>query len=445
MAGIKFNYMRLVAVVACGVALLTGGVCVSGEEPPDLREQVRQLQLQNDSLQQQLEHQQQIINSLDKRLTEFQTSTQHQATAATAPVLPAPSARPGLSFGAIQLSGEAGAAFFQSGRDGQYPHGEFRIDEAKLFIDAQVFDNVFFFTELNLTQRESPDEFLSLGEIYFEIEDISRFWGQPHQLNVRAGRMDIPFGEEYMVRDAVDNPLIMHSLSDVWGVDEGVELYGGLGRLQYVLAVQNGGPASLSDANGDKSVSGRLGVDPTQWLHLSASGMRTGNLQVKGDQTSAVWFGNGFFRAIGAPATTTHFQADLAEADIQLRLPHSQVKTAGGYAHFSDNDTASINRRDLYYYSVEGLYNVTPKLYAATRFSQIFAPGGYPLVGSGNFNDYFFTSPTKNLWRLSLGGGYRWQRNLTLKVEYMLEQGTEIGGDTRHHEDVIATEVTGKF
>ena len=405
MAGIKFNYMRPVVLVICRVALFIGGVCANGEESLDLREQVRQLQRQNDSLQQQLQRQQQIINTLDKRLTEFQLSTQRQAAEAAAPLLPASTDRSGLSFGRIQLSGEAGAAFFQSGRDGQYPHGEFRIDEAKLFVDAEVFDNAFFYTELNLTQRESPDEFLSLGEIYFEIEDVSRFWGQPHQLNVRVGRMDIPFGEEYMVRDAVDNPLIMHSLSDVWGVDEGVELYGGLGRLQYVLAVQNGGPATLGDANGDKSVGGRLGVDPTQWLHLSASGMRTGNLQVKGDRTSAVWFGNGFFRSIGTPATTTLFQTDLAEADIQLRLPHSQVKAAGGYAHYTDNDVTTINRRDLYYYYGEGLYNVSPKLYAATRFSQVFAPGGYPLVGSGNFNDYFFTSLTKNLWRLSLGGG----------------------------------------
>ena len=433
------------ALLFCGAALLTGGVCANGEETPDLREQVRQLQRQNDSLQQQLQHQQQIINSLDKRLTEFQTNTLRQAAAAAAPVLPGPADRPGLSFGRIQLSGEAGVGFFQSGREGQYPHGEFRIDEAKLFVDAQVFDNVFFFTELNLTQREESYESVCVGEIYFEIEDISRFWGQPHQLNVRVGRIDIPFGEEYMVRDAVDNPLIMHSLSDVWGVDEGVELYGSAGKFRYALAVQNGGPATLSDATGDKAVVGRLGVDPTHWLHLSASGMRTGDLQVNGDGTSAVWFGNGFFRALGAPATTTKFHADLAEADVQLRLPRSQVNAAGGYAHFDDNDTTANNHRDLYYYYIEGLYDVTSKLYAAARFSQIIAPGGYALVGNGDFNDYFLTSLTKNLWRLSLGGGYRWNRNLSWKLEYMLERGAEVGGDMRQHEDIIATEVTGKF
>ena len=33
---------------------------------------------------------------------------------------------------------------------------------------------------------------------------------------------------------------------------------------------------------------------------------------------------------------------------------------------------------------------ITSKLYAAARFSQIFAPGGYPIPGAGNLDDYFF-------------------------------------------------------
>ena len=41
--------------------------------------------------------------------------------------------------------------------------------------------------------------------------------------------MNLPFGEEYQVRNAIDNPLVTHSLSDVWGIDEGVQVYGTLG------------------------------------------------------------------------------------------------------------------------------------------------------------------------------------------------------------------------
>ena len=66
-------------------------------------------------------------------------------------------------------------------------------------------------------------------------------------LNVRAGRIDVPFGEEYLMRDAIDNPLISHSLPDIWGVDEGIELYGAAGKFSYVVAVQNGGIPATRD------------------------------------------------------------------------------------------------------------------------------------------------------------------------------------------------------
>ena len=205
MAGIRSHYLKQVVALACGVALLAGPVCTAGQEPPDLREQVQKLQRQNDALQQQLQQQQQVITALDRRLTELQATTKMQAAATAAASLPDQPERSGLSFGKTQLSGEAGMAFFQSGSEGQHPHGEFRVDEAKLFVDTQIFKNVFFFTELNITQREEPYEYLRVGEIYLDFEDLSRLWGKDRQLNLRAGRMDCPFGEEYLVRDAIDN------------------------------------------------------------------------------------------------------------------------------------------------------------------------------------------------------------------------------------------------
>lgn len=36
----------------------------------------------------------------------------------------------------------------------------------------------------------------------------------------------------------MENPLISHSLSDLWGIDPGVELYGTVGDFNYVVAVQ---------------------------------------------------------------------------------------------------------------------------------------------------------------------------------------------------------------
>src|SRR5207249_4163581 len=124
--------------------------------------------------------------------------------------------------------------------------------------------DVYFFGELNLMTRETSDLELKLGELYLDFENVSKLWNRERMLNVRAGRMYIPFGEEYLVRYAIDNPLISHSLSDLWGVDEGLELYGNIGKVSYVVAVQSGGPSGGRDYTADKSVAGRISFDPAK-------------------------------------------------------------------------------------------------------------------------------------------------------------------------------------
>jgi hypothetical protein len=172
--------------------------------------------------------------------------------------------------------------------------------------------------------------------------------------------------------------------------------------------------------------------------------MRTGEIDVHQDQLSALWFGNGFFRSLGSPATT-RFQANLAEADIQISLPRGHLGAFGGYIHYRDNDPAGQNARDAYYYSVEGVHDILGKLYAGVRFSQILADHGFPIVGNGDFGNYFFGPLTKDIWRLSLDLGYRWNKNLLLKAEYSFERGKTEEGENRNNEDLFALEAAFKF
>src|SRR5439155_3392913 len=245
----------------------------------------------------------------------------------------------------------------------------------------------------------------------------------------------------------IDDPLISHSLADLWAVDEGIELYGKLGPVRYAFAVQNGGISDTADFNSDKAVAGRLEYDPLRWLHLSISGMRTGDLDAQRDSLSAMWFGNGFFRSLGSPATTTKFHANLLEGDLGIWLPHGHLSAFGGYIDYGDNDTAANNHRDIYYYSIEAVHDLIGKLYAGARFSQIFARKGFPIVGNGEFGDYFFSPATltKEMWRLSLGLGYRFSPNLVLKGEYTFERGKEQSGESRDHEDLFALQAAFKF
>ena len=247
-----------------------------------------------------------------------------------------------------------------------------------------------------------------------------------------------------MSRDAIDNPLISHSLTDFWGVDEGVEIYGALGKVQYVLAVQNGGHPSLNDFNSDKSVTTRLSYDPTSWLHLGVSGMRTGDLAVKGDQLSELWIGNGFVRPIGS-TNTTSFSANLLQGDAQLRWRDGHLGLSGGYLRYNDNDPSANNGREVYFYSAEAVHHLTKKFYTAARFSEMLAERGFPIPGDGDPAKYSSKTLTKELWRLSMGLGYQFSPNFLLKTEYSFNEGKELGGAKRTEENLFAVEAAFKF
>jgi hypothetical protein len=435
---------------ACVVSLfmLAGGPVRADDTAT--REELRQLKEANKALQEQLQQQQSLIESLSRKVNQIEQAESQKSREFNrlesevkdgyATAKPAGN----FSFGKVSLSGEGGAGFFNTGSQGAFPKSEFRVDEARLFVEAAVLENVYFFGEINLMTREAQDLSVQLGEAYIDFENVSQLWDRDRWLNIRLGRMYIPFGEEYLSRYAIDNPLISHSLPDIWGVDEGIELYGKIGKVSYALAVQNGGPSGVRDFNGDKSIAGRLSYDPNQWLHLSASGMRTGDLQRPGDLWSELWFGNGWFYPFGS-TTADIFHANLAEGDVEIRLPRGHLKAFGGYAHFEDNAPAQIDRRDIFYYSVEGVHDITRKLYGAARFSQILADKGLPVVGNGALNQFLFGPPTTEIWRLSLGLGYRWSQNLVFKGEYSFERGKQVNGDHREHEDLFALEAAFRF
>ncbi|MBI2511518.1 MAG: hypothetical protein HYV96_06030 [Opitutae bacterium] len=395
---------------------------------------LQQLLEQNRQLLEQVKAQQKQIDDLRARLDRVEDRS---ATA--------PSASRRASAGerdrSIRLSGEASFGFFRSGADGWAPNSDFRVDDARVFLEAPVWRNVYFFGSVEITTREASDEYFHAGEIYLDVENL---WtaGRAATLSLRAGRFNLPFGEEYQVRNVIDNPLVTHSLADIWGIDEGVQLYGALGRVRYNLAVQNGGHKTLRDFDPDKAVIARLALDATPRLTLSASAMRTGDLNVANDVLSEVWFANAFFRALGPAATTRTFAAQLAELDAAYRWRTGHLKAAYGWASFDDDSTTADFSRDLTFYRLEARQQLGSPLFAAARYSAIDAPGGYPLAGLGAAGKYFynpFAPLTRDLHRLSLGLGYRFADPLVWKFEYTFEHGRLVNGAKRADEDMLST------
>jgi hypothetical protein len=421
------------------VALLTAASpAFFAAESRSLEDRLNALETQNQSLRQELAEQKQTIRDLQSRLESPATSSASRDGESR---MPPPA---GLNLGRVHLSGEGGVAFFHTSSDGQHPDGSFRVDEAKLFVEAPLWDSTYFFGELDLVIREANDEFFHLGELYIDFENVLRHWTDRNFLSVRVGRIDIPFGEEYLVRDVIDNPLISRSLSDLWGIDEGIELYGSAFGVDYVVALQNGGHPTLQDFDGDKSVAGRIGYSFGERARISFSGMRTGELSTDGDEMSELWFGNGFFRSLGPAETAPTFQANIFELDGQTFWKTGHLKLAGGYFEYENADATIERSRDGYYYYAEALQEITSKFYSVARFSQILADDGMPIVGYGDFGKYFFGPLTRDLWRLSLGLGYRWSENLVAKVEYTREEGELASGLDRDNH-FVGAEIGFKF
>ena len=429
------------AILLCLFTVLLPGTPAMGAAPARVEEEMRLLREQNALLQQTVQKQGTALDTLTTKVQHLESASTERAVAAGENP---PPVQDGFNIGKVHLGAEGGVGFFSTGPDGFAPHSEFRVDEARIFLEAPVWDSVYFFSTIELATRENTGLSTQLGELYLDFEDVSQLWGKEHQLNVRAGRMQIPFGEEYQNRYAMENPLISHSLSDIWGIDPGIELYGALGKFSYAVAVQNGGASGVQDFDGDKSVAGRISYDPNTHWHFSVSGMRTGDVDANNDYISAVWFSNDWFRSIGSPAATK-FHADLVEADITARWDGGHVGVFGGYVRYGDNDPAADNARNIFYYSVEAQQRLSKKLYVAARFSEIFAENGYPVTGLGNMGTFFYGAPVTAIWRASLGVGYRFSNHLGVKAEYSIERGRQTGGGARDREDFFGTEAVFKF
>ena len=418
------------------------------DDSATLSSQLQTLIDTNKALQEQVAAQQKAIDDLRARLGSLEQASGRAQASAPAPEAAtadsASSSLPAISENGlgVRIGGEGGFAYFLSGRDGPFPNGAFRWDDAKLYLDASVWKDVYFYSELDLMTREASDQNVHFGEMYVDFENVSALWSQDRLVNVRVGRFYDPFGEEYQVRGVMENPLIAHSASDLWGMDQGIEVYGQSDRVSYAVAVMDGGVSRLNTAHDDKSVAGRIGFDPGAHLHLSASGMWTGWVNAQGDVLSAMWFGNGFFRAINPAAV--RFEASLEEIDASYRWKGGRALLTGGLVQFDDNVAGdSLN---MSYYTFEATQHLYDRLYGAFRFSGIRSPGGYPIAGLGNFGEYFFGNVlTSELYRLSIGVGYQFGEPVELKIDYSPEWGRTTTGGGRDREDLFSTELGVKF
>ncbi|MFO1497314.1 MAG: hypothetical protein U1G07_02770 [Verrucomicrobiota bacterium] len=104
-------------------------------------------------------------------------------------------ARPAGGSGQGHLGGEGAVFLFQLGFPRAVSNGEFRVDEAKLFIEVPVMDSVYVFhEELNHFARRTNIN-VNAGELYVDLETFPDSGTRKTCWRLRMGRIGIPLGK----------------------------------------------------------------------------------------------------------------------------------------------------------------------------------------------------------------------------------------------------------
>lgn len=205
----------------------------------------------------------------------------------------------------IRLSGSADVGFFGGGRDSVVSDDGFRIWDARLFVDAELGDdlgpgetpivrNAGLTFEWNLVRN--GDLANDVGLLYVDLEGI----GRSSWFNLRVGRFQIPFGEAYLLysKGYAKRFFVQQPVGGPWWWDEGLLVHGASigGRVGYVASITNG-DTDFGDVGGDAQLTFKLWGQPFSFLRLSASALWSDEL---GQVDGSLWLGEGWPRPFGS-------------------------------------------------------------------------------------------------------------------------------------------------
>jgi len=259
------------------------------------------------------------------------------------------------------------------------------------------------------------------AELYAHFRNVLKKWGDD-LLSIKVGRVDMPFGEEYLWQDAPDNPLIANSAPYPWLWDEGITLYGTLRGLGWVISITDGTLTRSQEENVAKAITAKLYASPWKPISLSASFMKNGHTA-----RGPFLLGGSFFQPVGASGTSSlgtspseMVDAMLYQADATLSFS-TQAHLALTFGKGLIDDQNNAFDRDLTWFMIQPRLNFTPKFYAAGRYSEIgtydankgYHFGGEFLAGGNRAYGY----DAKRLQRLSFGLGWKVNPHLTIKLE----------------------------
>jgi hypothetical protein len=425
------NVQRLAAAVA--VAVCVAAIPVQAQEQPAVNAaELRSLQQEIEDLKQRLSDYDQLRVRLDELEKRAEAAEKKQPQAAQA----------ANKETKTKIDGRLFAGAFKSGEQGSFGNRSLDIPDAKLRLTISPSKDV------TIVNRFSNNRAGANGFDYFYL-DLNNWGGAAPGHVLRVGKFKMDVGQETWTDNPVESILISNSVSHISGYDEGINLRGPLRRgplpPTYSVALMNGSKGVNPSDNG-LAWSAKVGVPLTPRMYFSASYLHVGNLVKPGGTVDQPDFD--IAEVFDAPAGAIGWTRSLWELDARYGYGADGQKSVVGapadvpwqagatYGQFGDDAIGAPGRKGSYWF-VEGLYNVCPEIYVASRYSEVSLDGNMLAKLGGSpvaVNDY---------QRLSLGAGYRLTPMTHIKVEY--SRNNAAGGATKPDLNQIAAGVATKF
>lgn len=335
----------------------------------------------------------------------------------------------------LDVWGFGAVRYLDTGEAGENRHGGFVVPDVSLFLEAHAWERTSLYVDLRLVPfGHDADKVTRTGEVYVHVRDL---WKNDagHAIGLKAGRIYIPFGEEYTWFRAPTNPLISQSAAFPYGFDEGVELYGNWNKFDWIAALTDGANDRSETDGPGKSLALKLSTKPTESTYVGGSFMWNGShansaMELSGSHFNPV--GTGGVSSAGTSASEkvssllyeVDGRFDLAEsATLSLSLGHGVV----------DDDDNTFDR-SLTWFAVQPRFTIDEHWFATLRWSEIGtydSDEGYHADGEvlAAGNDAFGYD-TQRLQRLSAGVGWQPNPRTVLKFELGRDRFWVIDGST---------------
>jgi len=366
--------------------------------------------------------------------------------AAFAQTAPAPSVQDNMPGSLIKIDGRVFVGLFDSGSEGAYPNRAVDIPDAKLRFTYLPSKDVTMVTRLDLNKLNKA----SANALDYFYLDLNNWAGIAPNQTIRLGKMKEDIGDETWTDNPAESILITNSAAHVSGYDAGVNFRGIAATsipVFYSVDMFNntGNPGSASRALGTGA---KVGVTPMDDLYVSASLYNSGELlpAAAGGKPAVPALSVGNLTAI--PAGAAGWTRRLWEVDARYQYGKNGLKpevpssnelpafqAAASYGRLNDAFAGATNR-DASFWFLEGLYNVTQKIYVASRYSRIQLNGAPTVMVDSPVAITQYT-------RVGIGAGYRISPLTDLKAEYTIN--TTAGGATSPHLNQLAIGIASKF